>query len=114
MRWGIIITGIIIFLISFAIWSYDQPKIDLFSQGLAQLALLNQENREKYQDLQDEVFFAKIGMGIGVITIVIGVLVRGKKSIHNCGFCGYIAETQRELYNHTLICEKKKQQESKE
>ena len=114
MRWNIVIVGIIIFLISFAIWAYDQPKIDLLSQGLAQLALLNKQVREQYQELQGEVFFAKVGMAVGLITIVIGVLVRREKPSYFCRYCGHMTETEKENYNHSLSCEKNKQQEPKE
>ncbi|RJQ27311.1 hypothetical protein C4565_05400 [Candidatus Parcubacteria bacterium] len=49
---------------------------------------------------------------IGLILIIVGAVIPSKRSAYICGYCGYIAETERELYNHYLICEKKKQEES--
>ena len=50
---------------------------------------------------------------IGVILFIAGKKIRGTISYFVCGSCNFVAETERELYNHTLTCEKKKQEDSK-
>jgi len=50
---------------------------------------------------------------IGIILFIAGKKIRGTISYFVCGSCNYVAETERELYNHTLNCEKKKQEDSK-
>ena len=46
------------------------------------------------------------------IPIIVGFRILGKKknskSNQICGNCGFMAETKRELYNHSLTCEKQK------
>ena len=52
-------------------------------------------------------------MAFGVIVLAIGVgIIYGgskmkKKSAYICGYCNYIAKTERELYNHSLQHENK-------
>jgi len=51
-------------------------------------------------------------IGIPSIALfVAGFLIRETISKFICGYCDYIAETERELHNHSLNCEK--YQESK-
>ena len=51
-----------------------------------------------------------MAFGAIVLAIGIGILYGGnklkKKSSYICGHCNYIAETERELYNHSLQHEK--------
>jgi len=49
---------------------------------------------------------------IGVILFIAGKTIRGTISYFICGSCNFVAETERELYNDTLTCEKKKQEDS--
>jgi hypothetical protein len=59
-------------------------------------------------------------MILGLFVMVIGGLImyggkrliKKKKSHFVCGYCGFIAESERELYNHSLLCEKKKSEDS--
>ncbi len=53
--------------------------------------------------------------GFAVFLLFIGVIlfIIGKKlplPAHVCGDCGFIAGTKRELYNHSINCERKKVQ----
>lgn len=50
---------------------------------------------------------------LGGLTIYGGYRMKKGKNQVVCDYCGYIAESSRELHNHSLICEKKKQEESK-
>lgn len=68
------------------------------------------------------MIFAGQYMILGLFVMVIGGLIlyggkrliKKKKSHFVCGYCGFIAETERELYNHSLLCEKKKLEEEKQ
>jgi len=50
--------------------------------------------------------FAIFLLFIGVVLFIVGKKLPKPK--HICGHCGYHAETKRELYNHSLNCERKK------
>lgn len=58
-------------------------------------------------------------MIVGLIIVLLGGLTiyggyrmkKGEKQRIVCSYCGYIAETERELHNHSLICERKKQED---
>ena len=43
---------------------------------------------------------------VGIILFIIGKKLPKSKQI--CGNCGFVAETKRELHNHSLTCEKQK------
>ena len=65
-------------------------------------------------------FYAGQYVMLGLFVIIIGGLLfyasgRMKKKITShyiCGYCKYIAETERELFNHSIVCEKKIAEES--
>jgi len=101
MKPVLFILGAIILLFSFVFWSYDQPRVDLFTSGVGQLALMNEQVREQYTSLQEEIFWAKIGMIIGII-IIIPSLVLGRKqsSVLYCNYCNHASSTEAELINH--------------
>jgi len=55
---------------------------------------------------------------LGIILIIVGVAKpsksKGKKneSEYTCGYCKYVAKSERELYNHSLDCEAYKEKYS--
>lgn len=57
-------------------------------------------------------FIYELYMALGVIILAIGVgIIYGgsklnKKSVYICGFCNYVADTEMDLYNHSLQHEK--------
>ena len=50
---------------------------------------------------------------IGAILFIAGNTIRETISNYICGYCNFVAKTERELYNHSLTCEKKNQETSK-
>ena len=78
MRKGLFIGGVVLFMLGFLIWTYDQPKADLVSQGIGQLALLDEGVREQYRVLQEEIFLAKTMMAFGVIIMIPGIVLTKK------------------------------------
>ena len=80
MNKALFIVGVVIFMSGFIIWSYDQPKVDLVSQGVGQLALLSEDVRENLRILQEEIFLAKIMMAIGAIIMIPGIILKKKSN----------------------------------
>ncbi|MBC8501593.1 MAG: hypothetical protein H8D35_00510 [Nitrosopumilus sp.] len=70
--------------------------------------------------LEMPAMFAGQYIILGLFVVIIGGvimygakrMVKKKKSHFVCGYCKYIAATERELYNHSLVCEKKLAEES--
>ena len=58
------------------------------------------------------LIFGLFVMIIGAVIIYVASRIGKKKSHFICGFCGYHALTDRELYNHSLVCEKKLAEEN--
>ncbi len=55
---------------------------------------------------------------LGILLVIVGVAKpsksKGKKneSEYTCGYCKYVAKSERELYNHSLDCEAYKEKHS--
>jgi len=79
VRLPIFILGALILVSSFAVYAYDKPKVELIENAMGGLALINEEVRASYQTLQEEIFFAMIGMVVGVIIMIPGIILHKKK-----------------------------------
>ncbi len=44
---------------------------------------------------------------IGAILFIVGNTIRETISNYICGYCNFVAKTERELHNHQTTCEKK-------
>lgn len=78
-------------------------------------------------DLIIEVISLIAANGFAIVFIILDLVVlyymwrphvisyfKGSSNLKRCIYCGYLAETEIELHNHHISCEKKKQYDSKQ
>ncbi len=72
---SLVVIGSVMFLFGFITWMDDQPKIDLLSNGLSQLLLLNPQTFHNFTNILTEILISKIFVVVGIGLIIIGSVV---------------------------------------
>ncbi len=89
----------------------DQPKVNAVESLFGGWAMLSPE----YQSMVQELMMGYVLVLIGIIMLVVGVIPsKESESKYICGYCSYVAKSERELHNHSLDCKLYKEEINKE
>ena len=117
-RLGVLITGIV--LLIFGVIGYQIPVTNtgytipgannLCNTDLARLGQLFSGDLQQVCGQYQLMLYGIYGLAIiGIILIIVGATIpksfQKSKSKYICGYCKYVAESERELHNHSLNCQ---------
>ena len=116
MNAGLLVGGIFLMVLGAAMYLYVQTALSECASFIGQLGqMFSSDSAQQCQIANYVQLGGGVSFVIGLGLTIGGAVSSGEKRAtflqYICGYCNYIAETERELYNHSLICEKKKQDE---
>jgi len=108
-KWAAISSGIVMFAIAGLAYTFEItptgltiPQVnDLCASGMGQLGQMFSGDVLQICREYGYLMYGIYGLGIGgLILIIVGSVVPGKKSITVCEYCNLAFSTEAELYNH--------------
>ena len=121
-RSGILGIGIFLFIIAFIVYvlplseeGHTAPQLNTICEtSIGQIGQFFSTDARENCLIFNLMTIGTYGFAIiGIVLIIIGATIpksfKGQNnSKYICGYCKFIAESERELYNHSLQCEKYK------